>query len=102
MRNSDRFHRNDSAEFNVMVIGVPNVGKSCLINRLRQMNVKKRGSATPVGAIAGMTTSVLTKIRVCTNPPIFILDTPGILAPGARNVDEYMKLGIICKLLLLL
>lgn len=96
MRSSDRFHRVDANEFNVMVIGVPNVGKSCLINRLRQDNVQAKGNATKVGASAGVTTSVMQKIRVCHSPPIFVFDTPGVLAPGVRNPEDYLKLGIVC------
>ncbi|CAH1979673.1 unnamed protein product [Acanthoscelides obtectus] len=32
---SERFNRQEAEDFNMMIIGVPNVGKSSLINRLR-------------------------------------------------------------------
>lgn len=59
-----------------MIIGVPNVGKSSLINMLRSrhMNIKH---ALPVGAVAGVTRSVMTKIRIHNDPKIFMFDTPG-------------------------
>ncbi|TNN58328.1 Mitochondrial ribosome-associated GTPase 1 [Liparis tanakae] len=36
-----RFHRDENTNFCLMVIGVPNVGKSSLINSLRRTNLKK-------------------------------------------------------------
>ncbi len=59
-----------------MIIGIPNVGKSTLINRL----VGKK--ATKVGNKPGVTTS-LSWIR--TNQKIELLDTPGILWPNLED-----------------
>ncbi|XP_011306171.1 mitochondrial GTPase 1-like isoform X3 [Fopius arisanus] len=77
-----------------MVIGVPNVGKSSLINRLRNKHLKK-GNATAVGGVAGITRSVLTKIKVSEKPPVYVLDTPGILAPYIRDVISGLKLALV-------
>ena len=63
VNNSNRFQREGNLFFNVMVMGVPNVGKSSLINMVRNRNLKKR-RGTPVGKNPGITKSVLTKIRV--------------------------------------
>ncbi|MEE6516963.1 hypothetical protein FKM82_026857 [Ascaphus truei] len=49
----------------IMVIGVPNVGKSSLINSLRRLHLKKGGKASKVGGEPGMTRSVLSRIQVC-------------------------------------
>ena len=62
----------------VLVLGIPNVGKSTLINRL----VNKK--ATNVGNNPGITKN-LQWIRV--NNDIELLDTPGILWPKLDNYD---------------
>ena len=62
----------------VLVLGIPNVGKSTLINRL----VNKK--ATNVGNKPGITKN-LQWIRV--NNDIELLDTPGILWPKLDNYD---------------
>ena len=50
-------------DYSVMIIGIPNVGKSSLINALRAMHLK-RTKATAVGATPGVTRSVLERIKV--------------------------------------
>lgn len=76
MKDSNRFNRSEEEDYNVMIIGVPNVGKSSLINMLRSTNMR-RGHALPVGAVAGVTRSLMTKMRINNDPTIFMFDTPG-------------------------
>ena len=75
-----------------MVIGVPNVGKSSLINALRGTHMKKRHSLQ-VAPFAGVTKSVHEKLRVFSNPPVFLLDTPGIMNPNIGSLDTGMRLA---------
>lgn len=91
--NSNRFHRTDEREFCIMIIGVPNVGKSSLVNIMRNKYLKKR-CASPVGAVAGITRSVLTRIKVSIDPLVYLLDTPGILQPNIRDTECGMKLAL--------
>ncbi|XP_022904406.2 mitochondrial GTPase 1 [Onthophagus taurus] len=93
---SDRFNRNNLNEFCVMIIGVPNVGKSSLINALRNRYLHK-SKASPVGANPGITKSVLTRIKISENPLIYTLDTPGILTPNVPNTEIGLKLAL-CNL----
>lgn len=91
---SDRFNRNEEPDFNLMIIGVPNVGKSSLTNVLRNRYLKAK-KATAVGAVAGVTRSVLTRIKISEKPLIFMYDTPGILTPQVKNTDQGMKLASV-------
>ena len=78
-------HRNLRA----LIIGIPNVGKSTLINRL----VGKK--AAGVGNKPGFTKS-LSWIRI--NKDIDLLDSPGILWPKLENQEEARILAIFSSI----
>ncbi|KAM5141274.1 mitochondrial ribosome-associated GTPase 1 [Mantella aurantiaca] len=88
-----RYHRAENPDICIMVTGVPNVGKSSLINSLRRKHLK-RGKASRVGGEPGITRSVLYKIQVSENPLIYLFDTPGVLSPRIENVETGMKLAL--------
>ncbi|NXQ58541.1 MTG1 GTPase, partial [Anthoscopus minutus] len=90
---SPRYHRAESSEHNILVIGVPNVGKSSLINSLRRLHLKK-GKATAVGGEPGITKAVLSRIQVCEKPLMYLVDTPGVLPPRLGDVETGMKLAL--------
>uniref|UniRef100_A0A915JJ22 Mitochondrial GTPase 1 n=1 Tax=Romanomermis culicivorax TaxID=13658 RepID=A0A915JJ22_ROMCU len=92
--NMQRYNRDYRTEYNAMVIGIPNVGKSSLINAVRNRVLGKKGKATRVGDRPGVTMAVLNRITVHENPKIFLIDTPGILAPKAENIENAMKLAL--------
>ncbi|XP_056387199.1 mitochondrial ribosome-associated GTPase 1 isoform X2 [Hyla sarda] len=90
---SPRFTRAESPEISIMVTGIPNVGKSSLINALRRMHLKK-GKASRVGGEPGITRSVLCRIQISENPLIYLFDTPGVLSPRIETVETGMKLAL--------
>ncbi|NWR63207.1 MTG1 GTPase, partial [Bucorvus abyssinicus] len=90
---SPRYHRAERTEYSILVIGVPNVGKSSLINSLRRLHLKK-GKATAVGGEPGITKAVLTRIQVCEKPLMYLVDTPGVLPPKLGDVETGMKLAL--------
>ncbi|KAH0945837.1 hypothetical protein HN011_011498 [Eciton burchellii] len=94
IKNSNRYNRTEEESYSMMVIGVPNVGKSSLINRLRS-NHLRLGKATQVGAVAGITRSVLTRIKISEDPIIYLLDTPGILIPTIKDIHTGLKLALV-------
>ncbi|CAN8004183.1 unnamed protein product, partial [Ixodes hexagonus] len=94
IRNSERFNRREEYDYNIMVIGIPNVGKSSLINSLRTKHLGRKGQATRVGARAGVTMSVLERIRISQEPSMYLLDTPGVLCPTVKDPVVALQLAL--------
>ncbi|XP_015755634.1 PREDICTED: mitochondrial ribosome-associated GTPase 1-like [Acropora digitifera] len=80
--------------YNILICGLPNTGKSSLINALRRKYMRK-GKATKVGAVPGITKSIQERIKVCDEPIMYMFDTPGITAPYIPTVEVGMKLALI-------
>ena len=70
----------------VMVVGMPNVGKSSIINKLT------KSSKTKTGAKAGVT-RMQQWVRI--NPKLELLDTPGIIPMKQDNQERAKKLAFI-------
>lgn len=94
---SDRFNRTGTSHYKIMIAGVPNVGKSTLINRLRQWHLGRAGEATRVGPEAGVTRHVEHMIKICSRPPVYSLDTPGILQPNIGSKKESTMRLALCS-----
>ncbi|KAM5271874.1 mitochondrial ribosome-associated GTPase 1 [Ctenodactylus gundi] len=90
---SYRYHRAENVEYCIMVIGIPNVGKSSLINSLRRQHLKT-GKAARVGGEPGITRAVSSRIQVSERPLMFLLDTPGVLSPRIESVETGLKLAL--------
>lgn len=76
-----------------MCIGIPNVGKSSLINAMRNVVLKKK-SAALTGNKPGVTKTVMERIKIADVPPIYLLDTPGVFPPEVPDFETGMKLGL--------
>jgi ribosome biogenesis GTPase A len=70
----------------VVVVGMPNVGKSSIINKLT------KSSKTKVGAKAGVTRQHQW-VRI--NPKLELLDTPGIIPMKQENQTKAQKLAFV-------
>ena len=70
----------------IMVVGMPNVGKSSIINKLT------RSSKTKIGAKAGVTRQ---QQWVRINPHLELLDTPGIIPMKQEDQDRAKKLAFV-------
>lgn len=78
-------HR-EGKTINTMVVGIPNVGKSTIINILAGKKVAKTGN-----------TPAITKQqqRVNIGDGVTLLDTPGVLWPNVHNVNSGYRLALI-------
>ena len=70
----------------IMVVGLPNVGKSSIINKLT------RSSKTKTGAKAGVTRQ---QQWVRINPQLELLDTPGIIPMKQEDQERAVKLAFV-------
>jgi len=75
----------------VLVVGFPNVGKSSLLNTFRHR--AKQRSVAKVGALPGVTRKVK-GILVSVDPPLFVIDTPGVMVPSFERTDEGLECGV--------
>lgn len=86
----------------ILVVGIPNAGKSTVINRLRVLgkgngNLQHNQScpdAVRKGARPGVTRSVSGIIRLMSEPSVTVYDTPGILMPHIFNPINGLKLAV--------
>ncbi|CAF0733582.1 unnamed protein product [Rotaria sp. Silwood1] len=88
---SPRYTRSSTLEYNIVVCGIPNVGKSTFINKLRNLFANKR-SCEQVGANPGVTRTMSEKVKISNRPKVFVRDTPGILEPRLKSANESFRL----------
>jgi len=93
MNDTTRYNRADRNNLHFIILGIPNVGKSSIINALRNMHLKKKSSAE-VAPKPGVTRHVMDEMLVNYNPRAYIKDTPGILTPRIESVEAAYKLSL--------
>jgi len=91
-------HRFREAGVMLLVVGMSNVGKSSVINSLRNAaGGVREGRGAKTGAAPGITRSVAA-FCVRRQPPTYVFDTPGVVPPRIASMDEGMKL-LLCSVL---
>ena len=76
--------KNRSVMIYAMIAGIPNVGKSTLINKLANRNIAKTGNE-----------AALTRMqqRIEVSPELTLIDTPGMLWPNIENEASGYRLA---------
>lgn len=69
-----------------MVAGIPNVGKSTIINVLAGKKVAKTGNEPAI---------TKGQQRISIGDGVFLLDTPGVLWPNVENINSGFRLALI-------
>ena len=75
----------------ILIGGVPNVGKSTIINALRKKDSETLKHTKKSGARTGgqpCLTKSFSGFRVSSDPPVYIVDSPGIIQPKIREESE--------------
>lgn len=80
-------------EVKIMIVGMPNVGKSTLINTFRMLAGGKT-KAAKTGALPGVTRSVAGVISLFEEPKTYLIDTPGVMVPNVKDANTGMKLAL--------
>ena len=77
-----------------MVVGLPNVGKSSIINAIKSKSKAAKGGRAAVGGNPG-TTRGQSHFQVWDDPLTVLIDTPGVMMPRIDDNIDGLKLAIL-------
>lgn len=79
----------------MMVYGMPNVGKSSILNQLRSISdIENKSSASKVTASV-CTTKGTKGFKIMSNPLMYLMDTPGVSVPSVIPTELGLKLALV-------
>jgi mitochondrial GTPase 1 len=82
-----------------LVVGMPNVGKSTLLNALRKKGKLGRAKVARTGAQPGVTRRVGTAVKIVEGYDergnVYVLDTPGVFVPYVPDQEAMLRLALV-------
>ena len=76
-----------------MIGGMPNVGKSSLINALRSKSELSKRHTVRTAPVPCVTRG-LSGFKMCEDPLIYVIDTPGLAYRRIENNEDGYKLAV--------
>jgi ribosome biogenesis GTP-binding protein YlqF len=78
----------------MMIGGMPNVGKSTIINNLRESSLSNKKAIAKTAPLP-CTTKSLNGFKINDNPLAYLVDTPGIMVPKIIDNETGLKLALV-------
>lgn len=77
------------------ICGMPNVGKSTIINQVRMISdlKSKTGAAKATATVA--TTKGVSGFKILQNPLMFLMDSPGVMVPSNIHPELGLKMATV-------
>ncbi|CED85439.1 Conserved ATP/GTP binding protein [Phaffia rhodozyma] len=98
-----RKYQSTLLDMKILVVGMPNVGKSSLLNGLRHAGLKRDSKARKskvfmTSSSPGHTKKFTGTAKIHEDPPMYVYDSPGVMVPwfgeGDEGADRAMKCAV--------